>query len=63
MEPQSEMTQKRVRDEKRLRERATFMLTPALIRRLGHYVVDQRPVEKSEVIEQVLDKFLVEKGY
>jgi len=29
---------------------------------LGHYVVDQRPVEKSEVVEQAVDKFLAEKG-
>lgn len=62
MELERETTQERARGKKRLRERATFMLTPALIKRLGHYVVDQRPVEKSEVVEQAVDKFLAEKG-
>jgi hypothetical protein len=63
VELEPETTQERVRGKKHLRERATFMLTPALIKRLGHYVVDQRPIEKSEVVEQAVDKFLTEKGY
>jgi len=62
-ELQPETTKERVRGKKRLREKATFMLTPVLIKRLGHYAVDQRPTEKSEVVEQAVDKFLAEKGY
>jgi hypothetical protein len=61
LEPKA--TQEQIQGKKHLRERVTFMLTPALITRLGHYVVDQRPTEKSKVVEQAIDKFLTEKGY
>jgi hypothetical protein len=63
VELEPDITQQQVRGKKHPRERATFMLTPALITRLGHYVVDQRPIEKSKVVEQAVDKFLTEKGY
>ena len=56
------------RGNKGARLSATFKLSPELVARLGHYIVDCscknfRRVEKSEVIEESLDKFLTGKGY
>lgn len=52
----------RKRGVKRVRERTTFMLPLDLKRRLKHYLADH-PGEMSEVTEEVLDKFLRDKGY
>ena len=46
----------------------TVKLPAELIARLGHYIVDRgmqegHHVEKSEIAEQALDKFLKEEGY
>ena len=54
---------KRRGNNKRIRESVTFKLPVDLVRRLGHYAVDYRPIEKSEVVEEALDKFLTDKGY
>lgn len=53
---------RRKQDIKRQRVRATFMLPPDLKRRLRHYVADY-PMEMSDVVEELLDKFLRSKGY
>lgn len=46
----------------------TFKLSPGLIKRLGHYVVDRSSkdghrIEKSEVAEQAIDEFLSKEGH
>lgn len=51
------------RSNKRVRENRGYKLPLELIRRLGHYVVDHSPLERSEVVEEALDKFLSDKGY
>ena len=48
---------------KRVRQHRGYKLPPDLIKRLGHYVVDHPTVEKSEVVEKALDKFLTDEGY
>lgn len=53
----------RKRGNKRAREHRGYKLPPDLIKRLGHYVVDHSPVERSEVVEEALEKFLNDKGY
>ena len=56
------------RSNKGARRPQTFKLPPELVARLGHYIVDcsckdVRRVEKSEVVEESLDKLLTDKGY
>ena len=51
------------KDSKRVRQHRGYKLPPDLIKRLGHYVVDHPAVEKSEVVEEALDKFLTDNGY
>lgn len=56
------------RGNKGTRRSQTLKLPPELVARLGHYIVDCsckdfRRVEKSEVVEESLDKFLTGKGY
>ena len=55
-------------NDKGSRRTQTFKLSLDLITRLGHYVVDRarkdgRHVEKSEVAEQAIDRFLSSEGY
>lgn len=59
----SQERRRRKQDNKRVREHRGYKLPPDLIKRLGHYVVDHPPVERSEVVEKALDKFLTDKGY
>jgi len=59
---------KQQKNGKNCRRTQTFKLHPELVARLGHYAVDrslkeERRIEKSEVAEQALDKFLKEAGY
>jgi hypothetical protein len=54
--------------DKNYRRTQTFKLHEELIARLGHYVVDRsikegHRIEKSEVAEQALDRFLKEEDY
>ena len=60
---ESQEGRRRKRGNKSVREPRGYKLPLDLIRRLGHYVVDHPPVEKSEVVEEALDKFLSDKGY
>jgi len=53
---------------KNSRRAQTLKLPTGLIARLGHYIVDRsmeegHRIEKSDVAEQALDKFLKEEGY
>lgn len=59
----SQQRRRTKRGKKLVREHRGYKLPPNLIKRLGHYVVDHPPVEKSEVVEEALDKFLSDKGY
>lgn len=56
------------RQNKNTRVPASLRLSPGLIRRLEHYIADRRyeeqhRVERSEVAEEAMDKFLSDKGY
>lgn len=59
----SQERRRRKRGNKPVRQHRGYKLPPDLIKRLGHYVVDHPPIEKSEVVEDALDKFLSDKGY
>ena len=71
-ESEEERSQQRLGRKKQgnkpLRFPATFKLPPDLIERLEHYIahrkrVECRKVEKSEVVEEALDKFLRDNDY
>lgn len=59
----SQVQHRSKRSDKRVREHRGYKLPLELIKRLGHYVVDHPPLEKSEVVEEALDKFLSDKDY